>query len=64
MSNGPTNIAFILIEDVGRQRKDFSSSLCVQTGSDAHPASCTMVTVGSFPGVKRGRGVTLTTRSM
>jgi hypothetical protein len=22
--------------------KDFSSSLCVQTGSGAHPASCTM----------------------
>jgi hypothetical protein len=28
--------------------KDFSSSLCVQTGSGAHPASCTMGT-GSFP---------------
>ena len=31
----------------------------VQTGPGAHPASCTMVT-GSFPGVKSGRGVTLT----
>jgi len=31
----------------------------VQTGSGAHPASCTMGT-RSFPGVKRGRGVTLT----
>jgi hypothetical protein len=29
--------------------KDFSSSLCVQTGSGAHPASCTMDTVGPFP---------------
>jgi hypothetical protein len=29
--------------------KDFSSSLCVQTGSGAHPASCPMGT-GSFPG--------------
>jgi hypothetical protein len=29
--------------------KDFSSNLCVQTGSGAHPASCTMGTVGSFP---------------
>jgi hypothetical protein len=29
--------------------RDFSSSLCVQTGSGAHPASCTMVTGGSFP---------------
>jgi hypothetical protein len=41
--------------------KDFSCSLCVQTGSGAHPASCTMGTVGLFPGVKHGRGVTLTT---
>jgi hypothetical protein len=32
--------------------KDFSSSLCVQTGSGAHPASCTMGTVGPFPGGK------------
>jgi hypothetical protein len=31
----------------------------VQTGPRAHPASCTMGT-GSFPGVKSGRGVTLT----
>jgi hypothetical protein len=38
--------------------KDFSSSLCVQTGSEAHPASCTMGTGGPFPGAKRGRGVT------
>ena len=30
-----------------------------QTGPGAHPASCTMGTV-SFPGVKSGRGVTLT----
>jgi hypothetical protein len=29
--------------------KDFSSSLCVQIGSGAHPASCTMVTGGPFP---------------
>jgi hypothetical protein len=34
--------------------EDFSSSLCVQTGSGAHPASCTM-------GIKRGRVVMLTT---
>ena len=31
----------------------------VQTGPVAHPASCTMGT-GTFPGVKSGRGVTLT----
>jgi hypothetical protein len=31
----------------------------VQNGPGAHPVSCTMGT-GSFPGVKSGRGVTLT----
>ena len=31
----------------------------VQTGPGAHPAYCTMG-LGSFPGVKSGRGVTLT----
>ena len=31
----------------------------VQTGPGAHPASCTMGT-WPFPGVKRGRGITLT----
>jgi hypothetical protein len=29
--------------------KDFSSSLCVKTGSGAHPASCTVGTGGPFP---------------
>jgi hypothetical protein len=32
--------------------KDFSYSLFVQTGSGAHPASCTMGTVGPFPEAK------------
>jgi hypothetical protein len=41
--------------------KDFSSSHCVQTGSRAHPASCTMGTRGPFPGAKARPGVTLTT---
>jgi hypothetical protein len=38
--------------------KDFSSILCVQTGSGAHPASCPMGTGGPFPGGKArpGRG--------
>jgi len=31
----------------------------VQTGPGAHPSSCIMGT-GSFPGIKSGRGVTLT----
>jgi len=35
----------------------FSAS--VQTGPEAHPASCAMGT-GSFSGVRCGRGVTLT----
>jgi hypothetical protein len=32
--------------------KDFSSGLCIQTGSGAHPASCPMGTGGPFPGGK------------
>jgi hypothetical protein len=36
--------------------KDFSCSLCVQTGSEAHPASCTMGTGGPFPGGKARPG--------
>jgi hypothetical protein len=36
--------------------KDFSSSLCVQTGSGAHPTSCTMGTGGPFPGGKARPG--------
>jgi hypothetical protein len=38
------------------EAKDFSSSLCVQTGSEAHPASCTMGTGGPFPGAKARPG--------
>ena len=44
-----------------RWRLRFSAP--VQTGPGAHPASYTMVT-GSFPGVKNGRGVTLTPRPL
>jgi hypothetical protein len=36
--------------------KDFSSSLCVQTGSGTYPASCTMGTGGAFPGGKARPG--------
>jgi hypothetical protein len=42
------------------EARDFSCNLCVQTGSGANPASCSVRTGGSFPGIKRGRGVTLT----
>jgi hypothetical protein len=38
------------------EAKDFSSSLCVQTGSGAHPASCTMGTGGPFPFAKARPG--------
>jgi hypothetical protein len=41
--------------------KDFSSSLCVQTGSGALPTSYLMGTGGPFPEGKRGQGMTLTT---
>jgi hypothetical protein len=44
------------------EAEDFSSSPCVQTGSEAHPASYPMGTGGvPSPGAKRGWGVTLTT---
>jgi hypothetical protein len=36
--------------------KDFSSILCVQTGSGAHPVSSPMGTGGSFPGGKARSG--------
>jgi hypothetical protein len=39
--------------DPRQRRKDFSSSLCVQTGSGAQPASCTMGTGGPFSGATR-----------
>jgi hypothetical protein len=40
------------------EEEDFFASLCVQTSSEAHPASCPL---GPFPVVKRGRWITLTT---
>jgi hypothetical protein len=42
--------------DPRQRRKGFSSSLCVQTGSGAHPGSCTMGTEGPFPGAKAWPG--------
>jgi hypothetical protein len=38
------------------EAEDFSSSLCIQTGSEAHPASYTVGTGGSFPGGKAQPG--------
>jgi hypothetical protein len=43
------------------EAEDFSSSLSVQTGCGDHPASCTMGPGVLSPGVKRGRGMMLTT---
>jgi hypothetical protein len=42
--------------DPRQRRKDFSSSLCVQNGSGAHPTSCTMGTVGPLPRAKARHG--------
>jgi hypothetical protein len=42
--------------DPRQRRKDSSSSLRVQIGSGAHPASCTMGTGGPFPGTKARPG--------
>jgi hypothetical protein len=38
------------------EAKNFFSYLCVQTGSEAHPASCTMGPVGPFSGAKARPG--------
>jgi hypothetical protein len=42
--------------DPQQRQKDISSSLCVQTGSGAHPAPCTMGTGGLFSGSKARPG--------
>jgi hypothetical protein len=47
--------------DAQQDAKGFSSSLCVQIRYEAHPSSYLMSTVGPFPGVKRGWGLTLNT---
>jgi hypothetical protein len=45
------------------EAKDFFSSLCVQTSSEDHPASYTMVTGVLSLGVKCSRGMMLTTHT-
>jgi hypothetical protein len=42
--------------DSRQRKKDFSSILCVQNRSEAHPASCTMDTRGSSPRAKARPG--------
>jgi hypothetical protein len=39
------------------ESKEFSSILCDQTGSGAHPTSCPMGTRGPFPGGKAPAGL-------
>jgi hypothetical protein len=52
----------ILLVRFPAEVREFSSNLCVQTGSGVHPASCPIGTGGVISsGVQRGRGVTLTT---
>jgi hypothetical protein len=44
------------------EAEDFSSSLCIQIGSETNPATCTKCIEGTLPqGVKCGCGVMLTT---
>jgi hypothetical protein len=50
----------IEVRSPAKEKGFFFSSLCVQTGFGVHPASCLMGNGGPFPGVKLGRGVTLT----
>jgi hypothetical protein len=47
------------------EERDYSSSLCVQAGSEAHPASCRVGIGGPFPGGKArpGRDAEYTTPS-
>jgi hypothetical protein len=46
------------------EAKGVFSTSCVHTSSEAHQVSYPMGTGGLFPGVNRGRGVTLTTHSI
>jgi hypothetical protein len=39
-----------------QRQEDFSSNLCIQTGSGAHPASCPMGTGDTFSGGKERPG--------
>jgi hypothetical protein len=50
------NVVSLSLFDPRQKRKDFSSSLCVQNGSEPHPDSCTMGTGGPFPGAKAWPG--------
>jgi hypothetical protein len=61
MRGDSKHVSVIKLLYVDGEKTYFSSNLCVQTCSGAHPASCTMGTGVLSPGVKRGRVLTLTT---
>jgi hypothetical protein len=46
----------IEVQSPAEEKEDFSSSLCVQTSSEAHPASYPMGTGGPFSGAKARPG--------
>jgi hypothetical protein len=56
MNDGEPSSSVSTVSGYGLDDRDFSSSLCVQTGSGAHPVSCTMGTGGPFPGGKARPG--------
>jgi hypothetical protein len=56
MSTTSFRVYEIILYDFSDRTKDFSSSLCVQTVSGAHPASYTVGTRGSFSGGKARPG--------
>jgi hypothetical protein len=51
----------IEVRSPANAKRIFPLASCVQTGSGAHPASCTMGTGGPLPGVNRNLGMALTT---
>ena len=64
LARGPGSVVGIVNGYGAGRSRDRSTvgarfSAPVQIGPEAHPAFCTTVT-GSFPGIKSGRGVTLT----
>jgi hypothetical protein len=58
-SSSVTIVSDYTLDDRGSipaEANDFSSILCVQTISEAHPASCTEGTGGPFRGIKARPG--------
>jgi hypothetical protein len=54
-----SSVSYHALDDRGSilyRDREFSYTLCNQTGSGANPASCTVGTGGSFPGGKARPG--------